>query len=52
MTSRIKRAVFVSVVFIFLVILSGCSTTAGVGVGYHIPISPHSNVGMGFGIGF
>ena len=50
--SRIKRAVFVSVIFVFLVIISGCATNAGVGVGYHIPISPHSNVGMGFGIGF
>jgi hypothetical protein len=47
-----KVTLLLSVFVLALAGLPGCATTPTVGVGYYVPISPHGNAGVDFGIGF
>ncbi len=52
MVEKIKRAFFALIIVIMLAAGFGCATSASVGLGYHIPVSPRVGTGVYFGIGF
>ncbi len=52
MTRKIKKAFYALMIVFILAGSFGCATTASVGLGYHIPVSPHIGTGIYFGIGF
>jgi hypothetical protein len=52
MAEKIKRALLALVVVFIFAGGSGCATTAGVGLGYHVPVTNGVNTGIYFGIGF
>lgn len=52
MAGKTKRA-FLALVIVFVLAAGfGCATSASVGLGYHVPVSPRIGTGIYFGVGF
>jgi hypothetical protein len=52
MTRKTKRAFYALMIVFMLMGGSSCATTAGVGFGYHVPVTSRIGTGIYFGIGF
>lgn len=52
MTRKIKRAFYALMIVFMLMGGSSCATTAGVGFGYHVPVTSRIGTGIYFGFGF
>lgn len=52
MTGKMKKTFYALMLLTILVGAFGCATTASLGLGYYVPVSPHGRAGIDFGIGF